>query len=81
MSAQAPKDMERERQSASFSTEALSYFWMGGKEKYIQRQDAYDYIKHDPELVVQPPRNILDFTKEEWRKLYFVRLHIFINTF
>lgn len=37
MSTQAPKDMERERQSASFSIEALSYFWMGGKEKYIQR--------------------------------------------
>lgn len=37
MSIQAPKDMERERQSASFSIEALSYFWMGGKEKYIQR--------------------------------------------
>lgn len=37
MSLQAPKDMQRERASASFNIEALSHFWMGGKEKFERR--------------------------------------------
>lgn len=37
MSLQAPKDMQKERSSASFNIEALSHFWMGGKEKFERR--------------------------------------------
>lgn len=37
MSLQAPKDMEKERNSASFNIEALSHFWLGGKDKFERR--------------------------------------------
>lgn len=37
MSLQAPKDMEKERNSASFNVEALSHFWLGGKDKFERR--------------------------------------------
>lgn len=37
MSLQAPKDMEKERAAASFNIEALQHFWIGGKDKYLNR--------------------------------------------
>ncbi|KAF1805085.1 acyl-CoA dehydrogenase/oxidase [Mucor lusitanicus] len=68
MSLQAPKDMQRERASASFNIEALSHFWMGGKEKFERRRKALEFIEKDAELVVQAPRNILEFGREEMRE-------------
>lgn len=37
MSLDAPKDMAEERAAASFSIEALSYAWSGGRDKYELR--------------------------------------------
>ncbi|CAO0800670.1 unnamed protein product [Mucor circinelloides] len=68
MSLQAPKDMQKERSSASFNIEALSHFWMGGKEKFERRKKALDFIEKDAELVVQAPKNILEFGREEMRE-------------
>lgn len=33
------------------------------------QQRAYKLIKNDPDLIVQPPRNILEFSNAEWREL------------
>jgi acyl-CoA oxidase len=37
MSIEAPKDMARERASASFDIQVLSHFWIGGEKKYNDR--------------------------------------------
>ncbi|KAG2217625.1 hypothetical protein INT45_008078 [Circinella minor] len=68
VSLQAPKDMAAERAAADFSINALARLWAGGDKQYEMQQKAYEIIKNDPELVVQPPRNILEFTRDEWRE-------------
>ncbi|KAI9475460.1 MAG: acyl-CoA dehydrogenase/oxidase [Benjaminiella poitrasii] len=68
MSMEAPKDMARERASASFDVQALSYDWAGGQDKFLRKKRAFEFIEKDPELVVQPPKNILEFTREEMRE-------------
>ncbi|CAO3699925.1 unnamed protein product [Rhizopus microsporus] len=68
MSRQAPKDMAKERAAAEFNIEELAKFWAGGDEKYRLLQKAYEIIKNDPELVVQPPRNFLELSRDEMRE-------------
>ncbi|KAI8146665.1 acyl-CoA dehydrogenase/oxidase [Fennellomyces sp. T-0311] len=68
MSLQAPKDMASERAAAQFDIEALSDFWHGGESERKLMQRAYKLIQGDPELVVQPPRNILELPRTEARE-------------
>ncbi|KAI8988537.1 acyl-CoA dehydrogenase/oxidase [Mycotypha africana] len=68
MSRQAPKDMAEERAAADFNIEALTAFWAGGEQKHRLKQKAYEYIKNDPELVIQPPRNYLELSRDEMRE-------------
>lgn len=75
MSRQAPKDMAAERAAAEFNIEELAKFWAGGEKRYNLIQKANEIIKNDPELVVQPPRNFLELTRDEMRELYVQ--HIF----
>jgi acyl-CoA oxidase len=70
MSRQAPKDMAAERAAAEFNIEALSAFWAGGEKRYALVKKANEFIKNDPELVVQPPRNFLELSRDEMRELY-----------
>ncbi|KAI8084287.1 uncharacterized protein B0P05DRAFT_534964 [Gilbertella persicaria] len=79
MSLEAPKDMARERNSATFDILALSYLWVDGEENYRQMKRAFDFIEKDPELVVQPPKNILEFTREESREFTMGQLHRLAN--
>lgn len=70
MSRQAPKDMSEERAAAEFNIHALSEFWLQcGDKRHAVSQRAYEFIKNDPELVVQPPRNFLELTRDEMREL------------
>lgn len=69
MSRQAPKDIEAERAQAEFSIEALTHLFYGGPERYKVVKRAYEYIKNDPLLVAQPPRNFVEFNKDEMREL------------
>ncbi|KAI7885421.1 acyl-CoA oxidase [Lichtheimia hyalospora FSU 10163] len=68
MSLQAPKDMARERAATDFHIDTLAYYWAGDEQQYRLMQQAYDLIKNDPELVVQPPRNYLEMTRPEARE-------------
>ncbi|KAI9277060.1 acyl-CoA dehydrogenase/oxidase [Phascolomyces articulosus] len=68
MSLQAPKDMAAERAAADFNIEGLARLWAGGDKQYELRKRAYEIMKNDPELIVQPPRNILEFSRDEWRE-------------
>ncbi|KAI9301726.1 hypothetical protein BJ944DRAFT_233660 [Cunninghamella echinulata] len=68
MSLQAPKDMAAERAKAEFNIEALARYWAGGDQKYELLKKGYDIIKEDPELVIQPPRNFLELSREEMRE-------------
>ncbi|KAI9316821.1 acyl-CoA dehydrogenase/oxidase [Dichotomocladium elegans] len=68
MSLQAPKDMAEERAAAEFDIEALARLYAGGDRKYELQCKAFEIIRTDPELIVQPPRNILEFSREEWRE-------------
>ncbi|KAI9493173.1 acyl-CoA dehydrogenase/oxidase [Zychaea mexicana] len=68
MSLQAPKDMAAERAAAGFDIEALKHHWHGGVHQYQLLERAYKLIKSDPELVVQPPRNFMELTKDESRE-------------
>lgn len=70
MSRQAPKDMAAERAAAEFNIEELAKFWAGGEKRYNLIKKANEIIKNDPELVVQPPRNFLELTRDEMRELY-----------
>ncbi|KAI8075645.1 acyl-CoA dehydrogenase/oxidase [Thamnidium elegans] len=81
MSLDAPKDMAEERAAASFSIEALSHAWSGGRDKYELRQKAYNYIKNDPELVVQAPQNILEFNREEMREFTMGQINRIVRLF
>ncbi|KAG1457890.1 hypothetical protein G6F56_006516 [Rhizopus delemar] len=67
MSLQAPKDIERERNACDFDIKELAYFLSGGQKKFEYIQKAFDIIKNDPELVVQPPRNFLELSGDEMR--------------
>lgn len=69
MSRQAPKDMAEERAAAEFNIEELAKFWAGGEKRYNLVQKANEIIRNDPELVVQSPRNFLEFTRDEMREL------------
>lgn len=69
MSRQAPKDIAEERAAAEFNIDELSKFWHGGEKKYGMVKKAYEFIKNDPELVVQPPRNFLELSRDEMREL------------
>ncbi|KAG0175299.1 fatty-acyl coenzyme A oxidase [Apophysomyces sp. BC1015] len=60
MSLQAPKDMAAERAAAEFNIEALARLWAGGDKPYE--------LLDDPELVVQSPRNFLEFSTAEMRE-------------
>ncbi|KAI9280781.1 acyl-CoA dehydrogenase/oxidase [Sporodiniella umbellata] len=68
MSRQAPKDMARERSASEFDIQKLSEFWAGGEKQYSLLQKSYDFIKQDSELVVQPPRNFLELSRDEMRE-------------
>ncbi|KAI9033595.1 hypothetical protein CLU79DRAFT_724499 [Phycomyces nitens] len=68
MSLQAPKDMAAERAAADFDIKKLSWLWAGGEEAYNLLNSSYAFIKNDPELVVQPPRNILEMSRAEQRE-------------
>ncbi|KAI8393994.1 uncharacterized protein BYT42DRAFT_552987 [Radiomyces spectabilis] len=68
MSREAPKDMAEERAAARFDIDALAHFWAGGKASYNLRQQAYRDIQYDPQLVIQPPRNVLEFSRSELRE-------------
>ncbi|CAO3649116.1 unnamed protein product [Cunninghamella blakesleeana] len=61
-------DMKREREAAEFNTLALAKFWAGGETAYNRQQAGYEFIKKDPELVVQSPRNFLELSREELRE-------------
>lgn len=74
MSRQAPKDMAAERAAAEFNIEALATLWAGGEKRYNLIKRANEYIKSDPELVVQPPRNFLELSRDEMRELYLYKL-------
>ncbi|CAO3599143.1 unnamed protein product [Absidia cylindrospora] len=67
-SKQTVNDMNNERQAAEFNIQALATFWAGGEKAYTMRQNAYNLIKNDPELVVQPPRNFLELERTEFRE-------------
>ncbi|ORX45655.1 acyl-CoA oxidase [Hesseltinella vesiculosa] len=75
MSRQAPQDMAAERASAEFDITELAHFYAGGEEKYTKLHKAYEFIKQDPELVVQPPRNILEFNRDEIREFTMGQIH------
>ncbi|KAI9305708.1 acyl-CoA dehydrogenase/oxidase [Cunninghamella echinulata] len=60
--------MKREREAAEFNIHSLAKFWAGGESAYIREQAAFEFIKRDPELVVQPPRNFLEMSREELRE-------------
>lgn len=45
MSIEAPKDMARERASASFDIKALSHVWMGSENMYNNRVRFFFYRK------------------------------------
>ncbi|KAI7853703.1 acyl-CoA dehydrogenase/oxidase [Circinella umbellata] len=79
MSQQAPKDMAAERASADFDIEALAHHWHGGREQYVLMQKAFALIKSDPELVVQPPRNFVELTKDESREFTMGQIHRFVK--
>ncbi|KAI9311821.1 hypothetical protein BX666DRAFT_1992799 [Dichotomocladium elegans] len=68
MSLQAPRDMAAERAAADFDVQLLSYFWAGGERPFRFLQQAYRIIKGDPEIVVQPPRNVNELTRPEARE-------------
>ncbi|KAI8641874.1 hypothetical protein BD408DRAFT_345331 [Parasitella parasitica] len=68
MSRQAPKDMAAERAAAEFNIEALAILWAGGEKRYNLIKRANEFIKNDPELVVQPPRNYLELSRDEMRE-------------
>ncbi|CAO3618555.1 unnamed protein product [Cunninghamella echinulata] len=68
MSLQAPKDMAAERAKAEFNIEALARYWAGSNQKYELLKKGYEIIKEDPELVIQPPRNFLELSREEMRE-------------
>lgn len=68
MSLQAPKDMMRERAQSEFDVQELAKFWAGGDKKYKYLQEAYEVIKQDSELVVQPPRNFLELSRDDIRE-------------
>lgn len=44
MSLQAPKDMAKERSSASFDIQELACIYAGGKDKYTRRVHIEDMI-------------------------------------
>ncbi|KAI8099931.1 uncharacterized protein BX664DRAFT_273493 [Halteromyces radiatus] len=67
-SKQTVLDMTRERNAAEFNIEALAKLWAGSEKAYRDRQNAYNFIKNDPELVVQPPRNFLELDRAEFRE-------------
>ncbi|KAI9258243.1 hypothetical protein BY458DRAFT_441011 [Sporodiniella umbellata] len=67
MSLQAPKDIQRERKQTEFDIKALAYVYCGGRKVYENRMKAFDLIKNDPQLVVQPPRNFLELSREDLR--------------
>lgn len=69
MSREAPKDMAAERAAAEFKIEELAKFWAGGGKRYNLIKKANEIIKNDPELVVQPPRNYLELSRDEMREL------------
>ncbi|KAI8978653.1 acyl-CoA dehydrogenase/oxidase [Pilobolus umbonatus] len=75
MSLAAPVDMARERAAASFDITKLCHLWAKGEDKYNRLQAAYEYIKNDPDLVVQPPRNILEFDRDEMREFTMGQIH------
>ncbi|CEG71334.1 Putative Acyl-coenzyme A oxidase [Rhizopus microsporus] len=79
MSRQAPKDMAKERAAAEFNIEELAKFWAGGDEKYRLLQKAYEIIKNDPELVVQPPRNFLELSRDEMREFTMGQIYRVIH--
>ncbi|CEG78203.1 Putative Acyl-coenzyme A oxidase [Rhizopus microsporus] len=79
MSRQAPKDMAKERAAAEFNIEELARFWAGGDEKYRLLQKAYEIIKNDPELVVQPPRNFLELSRDEMREFTMGQIYRVIH--
>ncbi|KAI8145016.1 acyl-CoA dehydrogenase/oxidase [Fennellomyces sp. T-0311] len=81
MSIQAPKDMAAERAAADFNIEGLARLWAGGDKEYEIQQRAFEYIKTDPMLVVQPPRNILEFTRDEWREFTMGQIYRCIQIF
>ncbi|CAO3626597.1 unnamed protein product [Cunninghamella blakesleeana] len=68
MSLQAPKDMAAERAKADFNIEALTRYWYGDDKQYKLMTKAFNIIKEDPDLIVQPPRNFLEFSKDEIRE-------------
>ncbi|KAI7903339.1 acyl-CoA dehydrogenase/oxidase [Cokeromyces recurvatus] len=68
ISRQAPIDMMEERAAAEFNIDALAIFWAGGSKRYKLVKEAYEFIKNDPELVVQPPRNFLELSRDELRE-------------
>jgi len=76
MSRQAPKDMAAERAAAEFNIEALAILWAGSEKRYNLIKKANEYIKNDPELVVQPPRNFLELSRDEMRELYVFAVEI-----
>ncbi|CAO3649136.1 unnamed protein product [Cunninghamella blakesleeana] len=68
-------DMKREREAAEFNIIALAKFWAGGEAIYNREQAAFEFIKKDNELVVQPPRNFLDMSREELRDFTMGQIH------
>ncbi|KAL0084990.1 hypothetical protein J3Q64DRAFT_1809703 [Phycomyces blakesleeanus] len=68
MSLQAPKDMTTERAAADFDIKKLEWLWAGGEDAYNLLNFSYNFIKNDPELVVQPPRNFLEMSRPEARE-------------
>jgi hypothetical protein len=69
MSRQAPKDIEAERAKAEFNIQELKHLFYGGAERYKVVERAQEFIKNDPLLVAQPPRNFVEFNKDEMREL------------
>ncbi|KAF7726406.1 acyl-Coenzyme A oxidase [Apophysomyces ossiformis] len=79
MSLQAPKDMAAERAAADFNVKALACLWAGGDKAYEIQQKAYSIIKDDPQLVVQSPRNFLEFSTAEMREFTMGQIYRIIE--
>ncbi|KAI8064400.1 acyl-CoA dehydrogenase/oxidase [Gongronella butleri] len=81
MSSRAPHDIAAERASADFDITALAHYYFGSQESYELMQKAYDYIKTDPELVVQAPRNFLELSRNEMREFTMGQIYRIIQLF
>ncbi|KAG0770436.1 hypothetical protein G6F16_007453 [Rhizopus arrhizus] len=75
MSRQAPKDITREREACEFNIKELSNFWAGGEKRFDDLQKAFDFIKDDPQLVVQPPRSYLELSRDEMREFVMGQIY------